>query len=112
MSLPTLLSQELQLQRMNVETLDPYGNKRLSSAPAVIVKGYIEQTSSTENLVNRDTAVTRWTCYLPAGTPVGYLDRITFQGQTFQVDGEPHQVFNPRTKSVSHIQAALISVRV
>lgn len=106
MSLAKLLNQPLELHK-NGTTLDEYGNQVDTDSTVINIVGYLEQKDTVENLDDRDTVVTSWEAYFPAGTDVNAFDRIVFGGQTFQVDGAPWQVYNPRSGSVSHIQAKL-----
>jgi len=79
-------------------------------ATAVASTGFITFTQSTERVNDRDVVVTTRECFLRAGTAVGPLDRIIFQSQTFEVDGEPERVWNPRTASESHVRVRLATV--
>ena len=72
--------------------------------------GFLEQKDTVEYLLDRDTVVSKWKAFLFANSTVTKLAYINFGGQKFQVDGEPWQVFNPRKKSVSHIECKLIVV--
>lgn len=111
MTLYAFLNQPLTIQRMGGTTTNAYGDTVLAGIGApVAVTGYLEQGSSTENLTDRDTVVSRWTCYLPAGTEISHLDYINFKSQKFQVDGEPEFVYNPRLHNVSHIRCQLVVV--
>jgi hypothetical protein len=108
MSLAKLLNQPLELHKNSTATLDEYGNQKHTDLGAPIqIVGYLEQVSTMENTLDRDTIVTDWQAYFPADTNVTAFDRIVFGGQTFEVDGAPWQVYNPRVGSVSHIQAKL-----
>jgi head-tail adaptor len=107
MSLAKLLNQPLELHK-NTHTVDEYGNQvSIDSGSPVVIYGYLEQVTSTEFLEDRDTIVSAWRVFLPAGTDVTAFDRIKFNGQTFELDGAPWSVYNPRVGSVSHIQANL-----
>ena len=108
MSLARLLNQPLSLSKMGGSTKDAYGN----AAPAVVgtpaqIVGYIEQKKSDEYLTDRDVAVTEYHLYVPSGTNVNQFDRVTYGGVTYEIDGAPWQVYNPRTQAVSHLQASL-----
>jgi len=125
------MSQPLTVQAMGPTTQDAYGDwipGALGSPVAAL--GYLEQSTSVEFTLNRDTTVTTWKAYLPAAagtsivdvftdifsdtfgtpSPIGALSVITFGAQKFQVDGQPWSVFNPRTKAVSHIECKLTVV--
>lgn len=107
MSLNNLMRQPLTIQKIGAGT-DEYGNTvpaALTSPVATV--GYLEQVDSIETLNDRDTVVSGFQAWLPTGTDVSAFDRLNFGAQTFEVDGEPWQVFNPRTGVQSHIQAKL-----
>jgi hypothetical protein len=112
MSLTRLLNQSLLLHKNSGATKDEYGNTLATDygSPTTVL-GYLEQTQSVENLNDRDTIVTGWKAWLPAGTNINAFDRIGFNGQLFEVDGAPWQVFNPRVASVSHIECNLTVVQ-
>ena len=111
MSLSNLLLQPLSLQRVAASTTDEYGNAVTGGyGSPVTVLGYLEQVSSTETQVDRDTIVTEWKCFLPTGTVIGPLDRITYNSQTFEVIGSPASWWNPRTQVESHFTVALRTV--
>ena len=111
MSLNRLMNQPLTVQTVGGSTTDGYGNSVPSAVGApVAAVGYLEQTDTVEFLLNRETVVSKWKVFFPPATVVGPLDYINFQSQKFQVDGAPWHVFNPRTKTVSHIECKLIVV--
>ena len=108
MSLSRLLNQPLSLIKVASDVLDKYGNQVAAAYGSPIsVVGYLEQKDSVETVLDRDTVVSSWEAFFPADTNVTAFDRIVFGSQTFEVDGSPWQVYNPRTKSVSHIQTKL-----
>lgn len=104
-----LLNEPLTLHRISSTTLDAYGDEVAGEAgPGLPVFGYLEQQGSTEVTLDRDTVVSQWTAYLPAGTQVGYRDRLTnTAGQTFEVAGQPEHCYNPRLRTVSHLRLHL-----
>ena len=108
MSLARMMSQALTVQAVGPATQDVYGSWVPGPiGPPVAVNGYLEQTSTVEFLVNRDTTVTTWKAYLPAGTVITPQSYINLGGQKFQVDGEPWQVYSPRLKATDHIECKL-----
>ena len=111
MSINHLLKQALSLQSIGPTTTDDYGNSIPGTLGApVTVYGYLEQQTTTEYLDARQTTVTRWHAFLPAGTAIHPMDYISNNGQRFQVSGEPWQVYNPRTSAVSHVECTLVEV--
>jgi hypothetical protein len=106
-----LLTQPLTIQTVQTGTLDEYGDQIQASYGApVSAFGFLEQRKTDEMLVDRDTVVSDWKCWLQAGTAIGHLDFITYNGQKFQVNGQPHEVWNARKGVVSHIEVELVVV--
>jgi len=111
MSLSRLMSQPLTVQAWGVVGLDTYGGEIMGAVSApVAVSGYLEQSTSVEFVLNRDTTVTTWKAFLPASVAITPLSLVNFASQVFQVDGAPWFVYNPRTKAVDHIECKLIVV--
>jgi hypothetical protein len=111
MSIARLMNQPLTVQAMGPTTQDTYGDWIPGEVGAAVpVSGYLEQSSSVEFLVNRDTTVTTWKAFLPATTVVTALSYINFGGQKFQVDGAPWHAYSPRSRSVDHIECKLVVV--
>lgn len=111
MSVTQLMTQPVTVQPMGAGAPDDYGN----TAPApqgdpVPEFGYLDQKDTVEYLGDRDTVVSKWKAFLRPDSVVTALSYVTFAGQTFQVDGEPYHVFNPRTRMVSHIECTLVTV--
>jgi len=105
------MSQPLTVQAWGIVGQDTYGGNIMGAVGApVAVSGYLEQSTTVEVVLNRDTTVTTWKAYLPVGTVVTPLSLVNYDAQVFQVDGAPFNAFNPRTKSVSHIECKLIVV--
>ena len=104
-----LLNQPLTIYPATVSR-DVYNNEVVTPGDPVPVRGLLQQASTVEFTTDRDTTVTQWTVFLPAGTVIGPQSQVDYGGQTFQVDGQPEQVWNPRTGTVSHIEAKLREV--
>jgi hypothetical protein len=107
MSLSKLLNQSLSIIKMGGTAVDEYGNAVPAQTSSISTVGYLEQHDSVETLNDRDTIVSTFKAYFPAGTNIAALDRVLFGSQTFEVDGEPWVVYNPRTRAVSHIDTKL-----
>jgi hypothetical protein len=108
MSIQRLLTQPLTVQSVEGTTTDEYGNTVPTPVGSPVpTLGYLEQKDTIEYLTDRQTVVSKWKAFLPATTAVGPMDYINFESQKFQVDGEPEHLWNPRTKSVSHIECKL-----
>lgn len=111
MSVDRLMNQPVTVQPMVPGAADDYGNTPPSpSGSPVAETGFLDQTTTTEYLTDRDTAITKWKAFLHRDSVVTKLAVLTFGGQKFQVNGEPFHVYNPRTRQVSHIECELIEV--
>jgi hypothetical protein len=119
MSIDRLLRQPLTVQTVGSATTDAYGNSVPGVTSTFIALGFLEQGVSTEFQTDRDTSVSTWTAHIRVNrldgaawvpTVIGPLDRISFQGQIFQVSGVPEHAFNPRLQAVSHLICKLTVV--
>ena len=112
MSLARLMSQPLTVQSVGPIVQNAYGDWVPGDVGLPVpVFGYLEETLTTEFLVNRDTTVTHWKAYLPAGTVITPQSYINLGGQRFPVDGEPWLVWSPRLKATDHIECKLTVVK-
>lgn len=108
MSIERLLTQDVTLSKLDNSVKDEYGNSvPTAHGSAISIKAYLELVQSVESLNDRDTVVTDWKLYAPAGIDLDAFDRVNFNGQVFEVDGAPWSVYNPRTGVVSHVEAKL-----
>lgn len=111
MSLNNLMRQPVTIHKFS-GSLDEYGNTVPNAISTTVnALGYLEQVDSVETLDGRDTVVSSFQAWFPTGTSLDAFDRLTFGTQSFEVDGEPWQVFNPRTGVQSHIIAKLKVVK-
>jgi hypothetical protein len=111
MSLARLMNQPLTVQAVGPATLDAYGNSVPGSLGLPVAEfGYLEQVDTIEFVLDRQTTVSHWAAFLFAESVVTPMAYINFQGQRWQVNGEPWHVYNPRTRAVSHIKCKLVVV--
>lgn len=110
MAVEDLMTQALTFLRQSSATRDAIGG----SAPAVeaelVVDGYLEPVSGTEDMVDRNTQVGDWWAAVPASADVDGWDRMTHDGRTFDVIAPPRPIYNPRTQAVSHQELDLREV--
>jgi hypothetical protein len=97
MSFLTLLidSVEITTPTSTVATSDRYGNPQLTTVVntyAARVQQLQPQFGGGEDLRLRDTRVSTFTVFLPAGAVVDGLSTILWEGRTLRVDGEPATV--------------------
>lgn len=95
MTISTLFCHQVRIVRAG-STTDRYQNTakdwtsvRRRTSPARVV-----QRSRVEVGDGREARVTGWVCYLPAGTQVTALDRIEWDGNTYEIKGEPNAAFD------------------
>lgn len=67
--------------------------------------GWLTELSTVEVLDGRDTVVSGWRLFLPAGTAITARDRVRIDGDTFDVDGQPHSATSPAGEH--HIEVTL-----
>lgn len=65
----------------------------------------MEPVAANENLDNRDTRITRYQAFLPAGADITALSIVTWEGEQYRVDGEPAHIDGRR--GPHHIEATL-----
>lgn len=69
---------------------DRHGDPLPGDPSETQVSGCSVQPSSTTELTDgRDTVVSLWDLFLPAGTDIRATDRVRFNGELFDVDGDP-----------------------
>jgi hypothetical protein len=88
-------------------TTDRYGNTlpaswstHLNDVPAVV-----QPANSSENVVDRDTIVTRYRIHLGPDVDIVPTDRVAWNGVTFDVDGDLER--HSRKGTPHHIEAFL-----
>ncbi|GAA3727355.1 hypothetical protein [Streptomyces tremellae] len=69
--------------------VDERGNDAFEEARTDWVRCTMQPVDSVESVDGRDQVVTRWRLSGPAAMGLAVLDRIEWQGQAFEVDGEP-----------------------
>lgn len=105
MSYRGLLNQPLTIQRRGTTgSTDEYGNEVAATTSSVSTEGYVEQVEAEEITVDRETYRTDWKVFLPGGTSIDGSDRIVHGSRTLEVIGSPHEVWNPRTRVVHHVE--------
>lgn len=111
MSLTGLMVHDVTILQAGTTT-DRYGDsiKDWTAATSSTVKGWVSQQTRSEVLDGREARVSGWVCYLPAGTRLTGLDRIVWEGTTFEVDGPINPAWSPRLRGVHHLELQLSRV--
>jgi len=86
-------------------TTDRYGNPEAVEGSGVTYPARVQQETSTEDLINRDTRATTYTMFLPPDAAIDALSIVEFDGRRMRVVGEP-EVANDGI-GPHHIEAAL-----
>lgn len=93
-----------------VLTSDDYGNQARdwATASAVDYPAEVGPTSTTEDVDDQQRTTTRWRAILPPLADVEATDRIRWDGQDFEVDGEV-ECWKRRGRP-HHVEAVLLKV--
>jgi hypothetical protein len=93
--------------RAGTSAEDEYGNEipGWNDPTETTVTGCsVQPVVGTENLSGRDTVVSRWQLFAPDGTDLLATDRVEWDGDTYEVDGEVQRWGFP---PLSHLVALL-----
>lgn len=109
MSFASLLVEDITIVHAG-QTVDRYQDTTddWSTATRVAVKGRLQQTSTTEVTVGRDTVMADWTLFLGADAVIGPSDRVEANGATYEVVGQPAVVYG--RAAPHHLEVRLRSV--
>lgn len=94
------------VQRGTSTNVDEFGNV-VPVETLVSIVGELQQTRADEPLEDGETSDTRWTLFVPAGTPLATGDAVIVANQVYELIGDPWQARNPRTRQESHIECRL-----
>ncbi|MFI5839452.1 head-tail adaptor protein [Catenuloplanes sp. NPDC051500] len=89
---------------------DGYGNERpdWSAATSTPYPADVQPASSTEDVVDEQRTVTRWRVWLPRTADLLASDRIEWDGQTYEVEGD---VERWKVRGwLHHLEAVMIKV--
>ena len=68
------------------------------------------QAGANEHPGDNDMSDVRWTVIFPVGTEIDADDVVSVDGLEYEVDGEAWAVRNPRTQTMSHVEANVVRV--
>ena len=88
---------------------DRYGSetKDWEAAVTVIADARMRQRSSVETADGREARTSTWFVMTPPAKPIEALDRITFDGRTFEVHGDIVEAFDLGAGVTHHYEAEL-----
>lgn len=93
--------------------VDEYNNPTHTYGAWTSYLGELQQSSSSEQTVNRDTAISDWLLWLPPDAVIDSDSQVRVDGQVgpdgvqvvFEVVGAPESVWHPWARRVDHIYA-------
>jgi hypothetical protein len=108
MTLAALLNRPCTIIRRVFEgDLDDYGNE-IPTEITVAAVCELQQRQRSEDTDRGEVSATSWLLVLPAGTEIGSGDSIVIDGEVYELDGDPWEARNPRTRQPSHIEATVV----
>jgi hypothetical protein len=81
--------QTVTLLHRTVSGQDQFGNDVYASTPETVTNVAIQPGSHTERTSFTDQVTTNLQVFLPSGTSIGYLDAIVWNGDTYEISGDP-----------------------
>lgn len=108
MSIASLINRPCRLTRSTGRTVvDDFGN-RVPETETVDTVVELQQQRRSEN--DDEVSSTAWVAFFLPGEQVGTGDVLVADGLAYQVEGDPWQARNPRTQTMSHIEATVVRV--
>lgn len=104
------MTQTALVTRRSVTSRDEYNDDVVADVAPFTVPCYLSQTARTEDASGNIEDQT-FVAFLPAGTAVGPADQLTVNGAAFEIVGPPAHAYNPRARTVSHIEATVRQVQ-
>lgn len=92
MSFDSLLIDSVTVGKRTAGAANVYGDATVTFPAGSAIPARVQQTSEEEVLGGRDTTLTWYRVFLPAGVNVDALDRVNWEGRVYEVDGEPKGV--------------------
>lgn len=86
----------------------PYGNQTRdwANATSVTYPAEVQPVSSTEDVVNQQQTITRWRLFLGPTADLEATDRIEWDGDTYEIDGDVERW--KRRGAPHHLEAVLM----
>lgn len=108
MPISTLLTRTCTITRRSstAGTTDDYGNLTGTTSTTSTVCE-LQQRAASEQEEQGELSDTSWLLVLPAGTGIDTGDKITVDGQAFEMVGAPWPARNPRTGVESHLECTV-----
>jgi hypothetical protein len=95
------------IQRVDSGQKDRRGNKKTGTVEVETVCE-LQQQAGFRQEDEGAISDTRWTLFLLSDQEIGFNDEVEVDAAgRFEVHGEPWKVYNPRTRTYSHIEVAV-----
>lgn len=108
MPITTLLNRVCTLvYRTEDGTPDAFGNPTIDIVSLQSVCE-LQQRQRDDRTVAGEVTTTSWAVYLPAATDLDDLAAVIVDGYVYELDGPPWAARNPRTQTVSHVEATAV----
>lgn len=85
---------------------DEYGNET-DAETTIATVGELQQRRRNEPAAEGEVSDAQWDLFLPAGTQIDTGDAVQVDGIEYELVGAPWEARNPRTQTVSHIEATV-----
>lgn len=76
-------------------TADRYGGTTKTGWTETTVKGWVSQRGGSESTDLREAQVGTWVLFLHPDATIDGIDRVRWEGITFEVDGPPNPAYRP-----------------
>lgn len=109
MDISHLLTSTVTVTRVSrTAVVDPAGVLGTTTS-TVRYRGHLQQSRTREETGGQEFADSDWNLYLEpaAAGDVDANDRVTIDGDVYQIDGQPWSVRNARTAVISHVECRL-----
>jgi hypothetical protein len=101
-----LMTMPCTITPMGVTSRDAANDDVITAGTPVSTVCYLHQTARNET-ASGATVDETFALYLPPATAIEADDRITVDGNTYEVDGPPWRAFNPRSQAHTHLEATV-----
>lgn len=93
-----------------VRQYDAYGVIIMDEHNETVAGCAVYPRSQSEETQNVERSRTTWSCAMPNGIQVDAMDRITWRGLKYEIEGEPERFQSPLTGSVGPTVVTMLRV--
>lgn len=97
---------EVTIRRETGSATDRYGNLVTSGAATeTLTSAWLEQSTTAEDLEDRDTRVSSYLLVLPPEADLLATDTVIYNAESYRVAGKPRKVYNSR--GLHHVEVTI-----